>query len=124
MKQTSAVVALINDYFSLAYDPTSREFENVFHPHCQVQWLRNGSFESMTATDYRSLIYGRPSPLSIGAPRDEGIVDIRHISPHMSAVTAHVRIGNNAFIDHLILHEIDQKWLITNKSSFLAKSFA
>lgn len=124
MNQTSAVVSLINDYFNLAYDPTSRKFENIFHSQCLIQWLRNGSFESMTAEDYQTLIYGRPSPLSTGAPRDEGIVDINHISPHLSAVTVRVRIGNNSFVDHLVLHEIDKKWLITNKTSFIARSFA
>ncbi|WP_206951772.1 nuclear transport factor 2 family protein [Trinickia acidisoli] len=122
MNQTSEVASLIDDYFSLAYDPTSRKFDNIFHSQCLIQWLHNGSLESMTAESYRSLIYGRPSPMSIDAPRDEGIVDINHISRHLSAVTARVRIGNNSFVDHLILHEIDKKWLITNKSSFIACS--
>lgn len=124
MNQTSEVVSLIEDYFSLAYDPTSRNFDKVFHPHCWVQWLRDGSFQSMNAQDYRSLIYGRASPASTGSARDEGIVDIRHVSPQMSAATVRVRIGNIAFIDHLVCHAVDQQWLITNKSSFIARTFA
>lgn len=123
MDQTSAVASLVGDYFSLAYDPSSRKFEDVFHPHCLIQWLRDGGFESMTAQTYRALIHGRASPSSTGAPREEGIVDIRHVSPQMSAATARVRIGNNAFVDHLVVHEIDGRWLITNKSSFLERAF-
>lgn len=124
MNPTSAVVSLINDYFSLAHDPSSRSFENIFHPHCQIQWLRNGSLESMTAETYRALIHGRASPLSAGAPRDEGIVDIRHLAPHLSVATVNVRILNNAFVDHFVIHQIDGRWLITNKTSFIAKTFA
>ncbi|QWP77147.1 nuclear transport factor 2 family protein [Lysobacter sp. K5869] len=124
MDQTSKVVSLVGDYFSLAYDPSSRKFEEVFHPHCQIQWLRDGALESMTAQAYRTLIHGRASPASSGAPRDEGILDIRHISPHLSAATVRVRIGNNSFVDHFVVHEVEGKWLITNKSSFLAGSFA
>ena len=124
MNQTSEVVTLINDYFSLAYDPSSREFDNVFHPHCQVQWLRDGNLESMTAEHYRSLIHGRTSPKAAGAPRDERIVDIRHLAAHLSVATVHVRILSNAFVDHFIIHEIGGKRLITNKSSFIAQSFA
>jgi len=124
MDQTSAAVSLVNDYFSLAYDPTSRDFERVFHPQCQVQWLRDGSFQSMNAQDYRALIYGRASPASSGAPREEGIVDLHHLSAHLSVATVRVRIGNNAFVDHLTLHAIDGQWLITNKTSFIAESFA
>lgn len=120
MNQTSAVASLINDYFNLAYDPASRKFDNIFHSQCLIQWLNNGTFQSMTAKDYQALIYGRPSPLSMDAPRDEGVIDINHISAHLSAATVRVRIGHKSFVDHLILHEINKKWLITNKTSFIA----
>ncbi|PMS18086.1 hypothetical protein C0Z18_17765 [Trinickia dabaoshanensis] len=119
MSQTLEVASLINDYFNLAYDPTSRNFDSVFHSQCLIQWLHDDVFQSMTTKDYRTLIYGRPSPLSMRAPRDEGIIGIDHICAHLSAATVRVRIGNKSFIDHLILHAIDKKWLITNKTSFI-----
>lgn len=123
MNQTATTMTTIGDYFSLAYDPSSREFDNVFHKDCTIQWLRDRQFESFTAEEYRSVIYERPSPSSLNAPRDEAILSISNISENLSAATVRVRIGKIAFIDHLVLRAIDGKWLITSKASYVAHVF-
>lgn len=123
MTQTQAVVALIDDYFNLAYEPKSREFDKVFHPSCLVQWLHEGQLNTLSSRDYAALINGRPSPRSTGAPRDEAILSTENISDSLSTATVRVRIGQKLFNDHFVLHKVEGNWLITTKASFVVRTF-
>jgi len=123
MTQTQAVVALIEDYFNLAYEPKSRDFDKVFHSRCLVQWLHEGQLETMSSPDYAALINGRPSPQSTGAPRDEAILSMENISDSLSTATVRVRIGKKLFNDHFIMHQIDGNWLIATKASVVVRTF-
>jgi hypothetical protein len=123
MTQTQAVVALIDDYFNLAYEPKSREFNKVFHPSCLVQWLHEGQLNTLSSRDYAALINGRPSPQSTGAPRDEAILSTENISDSLSTATVRVRIGQKLFNDHFVLHKVEGRWLITTKASFVVRTF-
>jgi hypothetical protein len=123
MTQTQAVVALIDDYFNLAYEPKSREFNKVFHPSCLVQWLHEGQLNTLSSRDYAALINGRPSPQPTGAPRDEAILSTENISDSLSTATVRVRIGQKLFNDHFVLHKVEGSWLITTKASFVVRTF-
>jgi hypothetical protein len=123
MTQTRAVVSLIENYFRLAYEPKSFEFDKVFHPRCLVQWLEDGRLETLSSLDYAALINGRPSPRSSGAPRDEAILSIENISDSLSAATVRVRIGKRLFNDHFALHKVNGAWLICNKASVIVQTF-
>lgn len=123
MTQTQAVATLIEDYFNLAYEPTSRDFNKVFHPSCFVQWLDGGRLNTLSSQDYAALIHGRPSPLTTGAPRDEAILSVEHISDSLSTANVRVRIGQKLFNDHFVLHKVEGSWLITVKASFVAGTF-
>ena len=123
MTQTHAVVALIEDYFNLAYEPKSRDFNKVFHPSCLVQWLHEGQLKTLSSPDYAALINGRPSPQSTGAPRDEAILSMENISESLSTATVKVRIGKTLFNDHFVMQKVEGRWLITTKASFIARTF-
>jgi hypothetical protein len=123
MTQTQAVAALIDDYFNLAYEPKSRDFSKVFHPSCLVQWLQEDQLQTLSSTDYAALIYERPSPQSMGAPRDEAILSMENISDSLSTATVRVRIGQKLFNDHFVMHRVEGRWLITTKASFVVGTF-
>ena len=123
MTQTQAVAELIEDYFSLAYEPKSRDFNQVFHSSCLVQWLDKGTMNTLSSQDYAALIHGRPSPQSTGAPRDEAILSVEHISDSLSTANVRVRIGKKLFNDHFVLHKLEGSWRITVKASHVAGSF-
>jgi len=123
MNQTQSVMALIEDYFNLAYEPKSRDFTKVFHPSCLVQWVQDGKLNTMSSPDYAALINGRPSPRSTGASRDEAILSIVNISDILSNATVRVRIGNRLFNDHFVMHKVEGRWLIVTKASFIAHTF-
>jgi len=123
MTQTQAVAALIDDYFNLAYEPKSRDFDQVFHPSCVVQWLDEGSLKMLSSQDYAALIHGRASPRSTGAPREEAVLSVEHISDSLSTANVRVRIGKKLFNDHFVMHKVEGTWLITVKASHVACSF-
>lgn len=123
MTQTQTVVALIDDYFNLAYEPKSRDFDKVFHPSCVVQWVHEGQLNTLSSRDYAALINGRPSPRSTGAPRDEAILSMENISDILSTATVRVRIGQKLFKDHFVLHKVEGTWLIATKASFVVRTF-
>jgi hypothetical protein len=123
MTQTHAVVALIEDYFELAYEPKSRDFNKVFHPNCIVQWLNEGRLDTLSSQEYAALVNGRPSPQSTGAPRDEAILSMENISDSLSTATVRVRIGKKLFNDHFVMHKIEERWLIAVKASFVVRTF-
>lgn len=123
MPQTQAIVALIEDYFNLAYEPKSRDFNKIFHPDCRIQWVQGSQLNTLTSSDYAQLIQGRPSPQSTGAPRDEAILSMENISDILSTATVRVRIGAKLFNDHFIMHKIEGSWLIATKASFVVHTF-
>lgn len=123
MTQTQAVTALIDDYFNLAYEPRSRDFHQIFHPSCFVQWLDGERLNILSSQDYAALIHGRPSPGSSNAPREEAILGIDHLSEGLSTARVKVRIGNRLFNDHFVLHKVEGRWLITTKASALVATF-
>jgi len=123
MIQTQAVVAVIEDYFNLAYEPASRDFNNVFHPSCVVQWVQEGKLHVLSSQEYAALINGRASPRSTGAPRDEAILSIENISESLSTATVRVRIGNKLFNDHFAMHKVDGRWRIAVKASTIVRTF-
>lgn len=123
MTQTQAVAALIDDYFNLAYEPKSRDFDKVFHPSCLIQWVDEGQLRTLSSQEYAALINGRQSPRSTGAPRDEAILSIAHISDGLSTATVRVRIGNKLFNDHFVMHKVEGDWLIATKASVVVRTF-
>jgi hypothetical protein len=115
--QRSAASALsaIEAYFDLMYNAENSQFPEVFHELCQVHGMRDGKLTAWSASEFRKLVQSRPSPASMGSPRQQEIIGVDEISPDMAAAKVRVRIGQTCFLDHLILHRIEGKWLVTSK---------
>jgi hypothetical protein len=105
----------IEAYLDLMYDADDKRFPEVFHELCQIHGLRDGKLAAWSAPEFRKLIASRPSPASMGSPRQQEIVRVDEISPDAAAAKVRVRIGQTCFLDHLLLHRIDGKWLVTSK---------
>jgi Putative lumazine-binding len=68
--------------------------------------------------DARSTVAGRHE-----IPREQEILSIEHTVPDLATAKVRVRIGQTGFIDHLIFHRIDGKWLVTSKAFHVARIF-
>lgn len=114
-QSASAVQPAIEAYFDLMYDADNSRFPEVFHELCQIHGLREGKLAAWSASEFRAIMANRPSPASMGSPRRQEIVRVDEISPDAAAAKVRVRIGQTCFLDHLLFHRIDGKWLVTSK---------
>lgn len=123
MDQSQAVASAINGYFDLMYDADDNRFLEVFHGACLVHGMRDGKLIAWSASEFRDVMRGRPSPAAMESRRDQEILSIEHTAPELAAAKVRVRIGQTYFVDHLIIHCIDGKWLVTSKAFHVERVF-
>jgi hypothetical protein len=123
MEQIQSIASAINGYFDLMYEADDSQFFEVFHNACLVHGMRDGTLTAWSASEFRELMRGRPSPASMKSPRDQEILSIDHSAPDLATAKARVRIGQIGFVDHLIFHRIDGKWRVTAKAFHIARVF-
>lgn len=123
MHHLEAIVSAINGYFDLMYDADDNRFLDVFHDACLVHGMRDGKLAAWSASEFREVMRSRASPAAMKSSRDQEILNIEHMIPELATTKVRVRIGQTCFIDHLIFHRIDARWLITAKAFHVAQVF-
>jgi len=123
MDQSQSIASAINGYFDLMYDADDDQFLEVFHGACLVHGLRDGRLTAWSASEFRDVMRGRPSPAAMKSPRDQEILSVEQTAPELAAAKVRVRIGQTCFVDHLIFHRIDGKWLVTSKAFHVQRVF-
>jgi hypothetical protein len=105
----------IQRYFDLLYDVDLSRFDRVFCPTAQLHGLRDGKLVMWPAATYREALAGRPSPRSVGAPREDQVLLIDLASPTQALVKLRVRVNQTVFVDYLTYHRVDGDWRVTAK---------
>jgi hypothetical protein len=123
MEQIHAIASAINGYFDLMYDADDSRYPAVFHDACLVHGMRDGKLVAWSASEFRDVMRGRPTPAAMRSPRDQEILSIEHAAPDLAIAKVRVRIGQTGFLDHLIFHRIEGKWLVTSKAFHVAQIF-
>jgi len=123
MDQIQTVASAINLYFDLMYDADDSRFLEIFHDACLVHGMREGKLTAWSASEFRDVMRSRPSPASMKSPREQEILSIEQTAPELATAKVRVRIGQTGFIDHLVFHRIDGKWLVTSKAFHVARVF-
>jgi hypothetical protein len=123
MDQIQIIASAINGYFDLMYDADDNRFPEVFRGACLVHGMRDGKLTAWSAPEFRDVMRGRPSPAAMKSPREQEILSIEHTVPDLATAKVRVRIGQTGFIDQLIFHRIDGKWLVTSKAFHVARIF-
>jgi hypothetical protein len=109
----------VQRYFDLMYDSDLSRFDLVFCPTAQLHGLRDGKLTMWPAATYREVLAGRPSPRSVGAPREEQLLLVDLASPTQALVKLRVRINQAVFVDYLTYHRVDGEWRVTGKAYHL-----
>jgi hypothetical protein len=65
MDQIQNIASAINGYFDLMYDADDNRFADVFHGACLVHGMRDGKLTAWSASEFRDVMRGRPSPAAI-----------------------------------------------------------
>jgi hypothetical protein len=123
MDQIQNIAAAINGYFDLMYNADDNRFTEVFHGACLVHGMREGKLTAWSASEFRDLMRGRPSPAAMKSPREQEMLSVEQIAPDLAAAKVRVRIGQTGFVDHLIFHCVEGKWLVTSKAFHVAQVF-
>jgi hypothetical protein len=123
MDQIQTIASAINGYFDLMYDADDNRYLDVFHGACLVHGLRDGKLTAWSASEFRNVMRGRPSPAAMKSPREQEIISIEHTAPELATARVRVRIGQTGFMDYLIFHRVDGKWLVTSKAFHVAQVF-
>ncbi|MBV9632291.1 MAG: nuclear transport factor 2 family protein [Xanthobacteraceae bacterium] len=123
MDQIHTIASAINGYFDLMYDADDNKFPEVFHDACVIHGLREGQLAAWSAAEFREVMRNRPSPAAMKAPREQEIISIEQLVPDLAIAKVRVRIGQTGFVDHLIFHRVDGKWLVTSKAFHVAQIF-
>lgn len=110
------LVQAVQRYFDLMYESDLSRFDRVFRASAQLHGFRDGAMTVWPAQTYKEILAGRPSPASLGAPREEAILLVDFASASQALVKVRVRINATVFVDYLSYHRIDGDWLITAKS--------
>ena len=123
MDQIQTIAAAINGYFDLMYDADDNKFPDVFRDASLIHGLRDGKLTAWSASEFRDVMRNRPSPAAMKSPREQQILSIEQTVPDVAFAKVRVRIGQTGFVDHLVFHRIDGKWLITSKAFHIAQVF-
>lgn len=123
MDQILTIAPAINGYFDLMYDADDNKFPEVFHDACLIHGLREGQLAAWSASEFRDVMRNRPSPAAMKSPREQEIISIEQTVPDLAIAKVRVRIGQTGFVDHLIFHRVDGKWLVTTKAFHVARIF-
>jgi len=123
MNEIQTIASAINGYFDLMYDADDSRFTEVFHDACLVHGMRDGKLAAWSASEFRDMMRGRSSPAAMKSPREQEILSIEQTAPELATAKVRVRIGQTGFMDHLIFHRIDGKWLVTSKAFHVARVF-
>jgi hypothetical protein len=106
----------VQRYFDLMYDSDTSRFDRVFRSSAQLHGFREGQISMWPAQTFKDVLASRPSPKSVGAPREEEILMMDFASANQAVVKVRVRINTIVFVDHLTYHRIDGEWLVTAKA--------
>jgi hypothetical protein len=123
MDQIQTIAAAINGYFDLMYDADDNKFPEVFHDACPIHGLREGQLAAWSASEFRDVMRNRTSPAAMKSPREQEVISIEQAVPDLAIAKVRVRIGQTGFVDHLIFHRIDGKWLVTSKAFHVTRAF-
>lgn len=110
------LAAAVQRYLDLMYDADLGRFDGVFRATARLHGWRNGVMTSWSAGEYKEVLAGRPSPKSLGAPREEEILLLDIAAADQALVKLRVRINAVVFLDYLLYHRVEGQWLITAKS--------
>src|SRR5262249_51066103 len=97
MDQIKTIATAINGYFDLMYDADDSRFLEVFHDACLIHGKRDGKLTAWSASEFRDVMRGRPSPAAMKSPREQEILNIEHTVPDLALAIVRVRIGQTGF---------------------------
>lgn len=116
------IKTFLNDYFEVLQTQDMAMFDRVFHKDCVLYSQQDDTLVVRPFAQYRSMVQGRQSPATKGAPRAEQVLMVDLLSPTMALVKVRLRLFDNIMEDHLNLMKHEGRWMIYAKHFYRAAS--
>jgi Putative lumazine-binding len=111
------LVDLVRQYFEVVFTNNLTLFDKTFHERAQLSGIAGGALVVWSAQQYREVLEKRASPKSLGAPREEQILQLDLASSTHGLAKVQVRVNQTVFIDYLTMLRLDgEGWKIMSKT--------
>jgi hypothetical protein len=107
--------ALLQDYFDGLHFSDAARLGRVFHASAMYACATSGTLQVLDMAAYLPMVAQRPSPASLGQPREDEIVSIEMAGPVTALARVHCTIAPKRFTDLLTLVRLDGRWQILAK---------
>jgi hypothetical protein len=107
--------ALLQDYFDGLHFSDAERLGRVFHASAMYACATSGTLQVLDMATYLRMVAQRPSPASLGQPRQDEIVSIEMAGPVTALARVHCTIAPKRFTDLLTLVRVDGQWRILAK---------
>lgn len=107
--------ALLQDYFDGLHFSDAERLGRVFHASAMYACATSGTLQVLDMAAYLPVVAQRPSPASLGQPRQDEIVSIEMAGPATALARVHCTIAPKRFTDLLTLVRVDGQWRILAK---------
>lgn len=110
------VSEFLGKYFDVLQSQDQALFDEVFN---SAGVLYSSDGDELTVRPvvpvYRDIVAGRPSPASLGSPRDDQVVLLDVLSPTAAFAKVRLRLNDSIMVDYLSLLKTDGAWSIVAK---------
>lgn len=106
---------LLQDYFDGLHFSDVERLGRVFHASAMYACATSGTLQVLDMATYLPVVALRPSPASLGQPREDEIVSIEMAGPVTALARVHCTIAPKRFTDLLTLVRVDGQWRILAK---------
>ena len=115
MNEQAPIRALLQDYFDGLYFSDAERLGRVFHPSAIYACATSGTLQLLDMAAYLPMVARRPSPASLGQPREDEIVSIELAGPVTALARVRCTIAPKRFTDLLTLVRLDDRWQVLAK---------
>ena len=115
MSNSSAIEAMLSDYFDVMYTQDMEKFDRVFHTDVVLYSAQTGELNRRPYDLYRDAVVNRESPQSKGEVRKDEILLIDEISDTAAMAKVQLQMFGGVMQDYLTLIHIDGRWQIISK---------
>ncbi len=115
--ETTAIEALVQDYFLGMYEGDVERLQRVFHPQCWLFGESRGGCHEFPVSGFLDQFANQPAPKAEGEPFDMRLVSIDRTGS-VAVVKDEVLYQGRQYTDYLMLQKTEAGWSIVNKAFF------
>ncbi len=109
------VTDVLQRYFGGLHHSDAEALGEVFHPRAHYVCPTDEPLRYLTMAEYLPIVQARPSPASLGQPREDEIDALTFGSPAMAFAQVRCAVAPKRFVDFLTLVKEAGRWQIISK---------